>query len=300
VVNRFLARRLSYMLSASHTLVKIREGETLISSSLPPLSLGTPCENEMELGHSQGTVTVARSSRFSATAGLTVNSHAPPTADLFAHANLHVHMDMKGSFWTSRGKWMFGRCIPQFSGSSPVRIQGRAYGHVFAKVVSDSVRLEVRPTAPNPLLGNFVHVPYGVQRPHLVFTFNIRLDGTLHSFDSNFKMKGCQFKVFGIKMFSMCGLLEKLVRKQVEKATRNQFPLRPTSLLRDMEKAIRMRLGNEVAIPLAVMDGPDLEPAVRVINKTERLIELNARLFHTLVSFTSDMVQVDEKKKAHQ
>ena len=266
----------------------------------------------MELGHSQGTVTVARSSRFSATAGLTVNSHAPPTADLFAHANLHVrifsfrrktlpffvqvHMDMKGSFWTSRGKWMFGRCIPQFSGSSPVRIQGRAYGHVFAKVVSDSVRLEVRRTAPNPILGNFIHVPYGVQRPHLVFTFNIRLDGTLHSFDSNFKMKGCQFKVFGIKMFSMCGLLEKLVRKQVEKATRNQFPLRPTSLLRDMEKAIRMRLGNEVAIPLAVMDGPDLEPAVRVINKTERLIELNARLFHTLVSFTSDMVQVDEKR----
>ena len=46
VVNRFLARRLSYMLSSSHTLVKIREGETLISSSLPPLSLGTPCENE--------------------------------------------------------------------------------------------------------------------------------------------------------------------------------------------------------------------------------------------------------------
>jgi len=209
-------------------------------------------------------------------------------------------MDMKGSFWTSRGKWMFGRCIPQFSGSSPVRIQGRAYGHVFAKVVSDSVRLEVRRTAPNPLLGNFIHVPYGIQRPHLVFTFNIRLDGTLHSFDSNFKMKGCQFKIFGIKMFSMCGLLEKLVRKQVEKATRNQFPLRPTSLLRDMEKAIRMRLGNEVAIPLAVMDGPDLEPAVRVINKTERLIELNARLFHTLVSFTSDMVQVDDKEKSHQ
>ena len=268
----------------------------------------------MELGHSQGTVTVARSSRFSATTGLTVNSHAPPTADLFAHANIHVrqrvsvfphhlfsfqvHMDMKGSFWTSRGKWMFGRCISQFSGSSPVRIQGRAYGHVFAKVVSDSVRLEVRRTSPNPLLGNFIHVPYGVERPHLVFTFNIQLDGTLHSFDSNFKMKGCQFKILGIKMFSMCGLLEKLVRKQVEKATRNRFPLRPTGLLRDIEKAIRMRLGNEVAIPLAVMDGPDLEPAVRVINKTERLIELNARLFRTLVSFTSDMVQVD--KKTHQ
>ena len=47
LVNRFLARRLSAMLASSNTLVKVREGETLISSSLPPVSLGTPCDNEV-------------------------------------------------------------------------------------------------------------------------------------------------------------------------------------------------------------------------------------------------------------
>ena len=48
LVNRFLARRLSAMMAASHTLVKVRQGETLVSSSLPPVSLGTPCDNEVK------------------------------------------------------------------------------------------------------------------------------------------------------------------------------------------------------------------------------------------------------------
>ena len=42
LVNRFLARRLSAMMASSHTLVKVNEGETLITSNLPPVSLGTP------------------------------------------------------------------------------------------------------------------------------------------------------------------------------------------------------------------------------------------------------------------
>ena len=47
LVNRFLARRLSAMMASSHTLVKVNEGETLITSNLPPVSLGTPCDNEV-------------------------------------------------------------------------------------------------------------------------------------------------------------------------------------------------------------------------------------------------------------
>ena len=49
LVNRFLARRLSAMMAASQTLIKVRQGETLVSSSLPPVSLGTPCDNEVNL-----------------------------------------------------------------------------------------------------------------------------------------------------------------------------------------------------------------------------------------------------------
>ena len=47
LVNRFLARRLSQLLTGSHTVVEVRQGESLITSYLPPLTLGTPCSNEV-------------------------------------------------------------------------------------------------------------------------------------------------------------------------------------------------------------------------------------------------------------
>ena len=84
-----------------------------------------------------------------------------------------------------------------------------------------------------------------------------------------------------------------MVRKQIREATRSMLPLRAGNTMRDIEEAVRMRLGNEVAIPLVLMEGADLEPAARVAAKPEPLLALNARLIHTLVSFTQDMEAVE-------
>ena len=297
VVNRYLARKLAQVVSGSRSQLRVVQGETLLRTHLRPVTLGTPCTNEVHIGRSHGSVTVARSSRFSATAGLTLNSHAPPTSDLFAHANLHVHMDLSGSFRSSVGKHMFGQCITKLSGASPMRVRGSAYGHAYAKVVVSGVRLEVRPTAANPLLGNVLNLELGRERPHLVFTFDVKLDGTLHKFHmDSLQLTGCEFKILGIKMFSNCGLVEQLIRKQVQRATSNTIPLRPIGLLREIEKTLKMRLGEEVAIPLVVQDGANLEPANRVISKTGSLIRLNVQLFQSLASLTRDMEQVKAER----
>ena len=176
-----------------------------------------------------------------------------------------------------------------------MKARGKATGHAFAKVLVSSVRLEVRRTTPTPFLGNVLNVTLGKETPHLVFTFNVRLDGTLHSLDiSNLKLKGCEIKFLGIKMFSVCGLIEKVVRKQIEKVTENTFPLRAGPFLRDIERAIKLRVGEEVAIPLVLRDGANLDPANRAISKTQRLIQLNVELFHALVALTKDMEDAKE------
>ena len=76
------------------------------------------------------------------------------------------------------------------------------------------------------------------------------------------------------------------------------FPLRGERLMRDIVRALQMRVGDEVAIPLILRDGANLEPANRVIQKTGRLIQLNIALFHSLVDFSKDMETVgkDEEK----
>ena len=99
------------------------------------------------------------------------------------HILYQVNLDMTSSFSSSLGRHLFGRCITKLSATTPMRVRGKAYGHAYAKVVVTGVRLEVRPTEPAPVIGNFLNVKLGVDRPHLVFTFNIKLDGTLHKFN---------------------------------------------------------------------------------------------------------------------
>ena len=89
---------------------------------------------------------------------------------------------------------------------------------------------------------------------------------------------------------------KKVVKKQIEKVTESSFPLRGGPFLREIERAIKLQVGQEVAIPLVLRDGANLDPANRAISKTQRLIQLNVELFHALIALTKDM----EKAKAEE
>ena len=331
LVSRFLARKLSAFVSGTKSVFSVNQGEILLRNRLPPVSLGTPCTNEVTppslrhlpfispgapghllqqcdggpfqqvLCHCRTHSQLPRSTNFRPVrpcqpTGL-FHSHYSSTYSLTPGLLYQVNLDMTSSFRSSLGRELFGRCITKLSATTPMRVRGKAYGHAYAKVVVTGVRLEVRPTAPAPVIGNFLNVKLGVDRPHLVFTFNIKMDGTLHKFDiKKLELTGCEFKILGIKMFSNCDLVENFIRKQISQATRNTFPLRPSSIFRDIEQAVQMRLGEEVAIPLVLQDGANLEPANRVIFKTQKLIQLNIQLFHSLASLTKDMVEAEEER----
>ena len=47
LVNRFLARRLGRLLAGSASVVRVRQGETLVRTRFPPVSLGAACTNEV-------------------------------------------------------------------------------------------------------------------------------------------------------------------------------------------------------------------------------------------------------------
>ena len=79
----------------------------------------------------------------------------------------------------------------------------------------------------------------------------------------------------GFKMFSHCELLESLIRRQMEKLMRNTFPLRDRELLYKLQKMIKQRLGEEIAIPLILSDLASTGRIERLIKKTGELIDLN-------------------------
>ena len=94
-------------------------------------------------------------------------------------------------------------------------------------------------------------------------------------------------------MFSNCDLLEKLVRKQVDKMLRETFPLHDTQLLHRLERMIHKRVGDEIAIPLVLTDLIASDGINKVISKTGDLIDLNVRFFNLLGKFSQEMDSLD-------
>lgn len=153
-------------------------------------------------------------------------------------------------------------------------------------------------TRRNPLLkqlGLEGNLEEGVIRPHIVFTFNIKLEGSITHFDlSSLNLSGCKFQLLGIKMFSNCGLLERIIKKKIENASRNLFPISGNSILRGIERSIKMRVGDEVAIPLSLANGNNLGPVDEAVSITEELLNFNLDLSGRLASLTQDMEEVGQ------
>ena len=200
-INRYLARRLARLVRGSSSELEVTRGRTVLQSSLPPLHLGSPCTNDIRLGRSRVEAVVTRSSRLAATTGLTLYSHAPTSLDLFGRARLHTTVAVTGHVSARFGHRVFGKCLAKFSGSSPISVSGRAVVEAAMKVVVRHARLETRVTRPGLVTDHVAllrgHV--GEAQPHLVFNFDIKIDGTVTHFDvTKLKLSGCELQLLGI------------------------------------------------------------------------------------------------------
>ena len=182
LTNSWLAARLAGYLAATSSELVVRAGESVLAASLPALQLGSPCTADILLHSARTAATVTRSSRLTATAGLTAQSHGPPSLDLLATARLYTRMRVTGGLTAKFGARLFGRCVQKFSGHSPLEAAGRAMVTARVRVVVTRVRLEIRPVGESVVAA---HLPSTVspdtKLPHLVFSFKLKLEGTVRS-----------------------------------------------------------------------------------------------------------------------
>ena len=93
---------------------------------------------------------------------------------------------------------MFGKCFLKFSGSSPLQMAGTAVVDAHVKVVVRHVRLETRVVKQDLVTQHLIRGHLGETQSHLVFNFNINVDGTVNKFDVHkLKLTGCAVQLLG-------------------------------------------------------------------------------------------------------
>ena len=65
-----------------------------------------------------------------------------------------------------------------------------------------------------------------------------------------------------------------------------------SDVVRQIEEAVRMKVGEEISIPLSLSDNDNLEPVKNVVTKAQNLVELSTKLVSRVSSFTQEMEAV--------
>ena len=132
--------------------------------------------------------------------------------------------------------------------------------------------------------------------PYLVFKLNIDLDGNIDRFIvDRVGIDKCEVRILGLKVFSFCGIIKKVVKKQIEKSARSFNAFNTPRLLRRIEEMLRYRLGEEIYVPLLIADEKS-NLLGSVIEKVDELAKLKGDLTSDLANLANSVVGETEAR----
>ena len=130
--------------------------------------------------------------------------------------------------------------------------------------------------------------------PYLVFKLKILLDADIHYFVvDKVGLKNCDINFLGVKLFSFCGIVRDAVKENIEQFARRFNALTAPRLIKEFERILHYRLGDEIYIPLYVADEKSLALA-SIIEQADEIAKLKADLGSDLADLTSQVADASE------
>ena len=131
----------------------------------------------------------------------------------------------------------------------------------------------------------------GKTLPHIVLRFVLSLNSEL-SFLSldHLKLSDCDVNVFGVKVSSYCNILERMILSQSKEALKQSLPLSSYRAMRQIERAIFRRFGNEIYIPLYI---DDQRPVESFLLTADNVINVGKKLSDDITQLVNQMSEVE-------
>ena len=257
VVDNYLASKMADILMDSIYKLSVRNGDVLLSTSSPPIKMGSRCGLNFQLGSSQVALGVRRTSHVALTKGITMGTGRPASLDIIASAWLDMDVNLASKGTVTVAKHLLTKCFNKVSQKANVHLLARARTYVSLKVSLTNVRIASRPVETD------IFVPpevVGRVLPHIVVRFQLSLNSELTSLSlDKLSLSECHVDVLGVSVFSYCNILQRVVMSQGRQAIRQALPLSSARAMRQIERAVYRRFGNEIYIPLYVDDHRPVE-----------------------------------------
>ena len=256
-IDDWLSKRLSDIIVDSYYKFSVKNGDMYLSTTSPPLHLGTSCGLNFVLGSSTMSLRLRRTSQIAITKGLTYGTGRTPSLDLIASAWLDSDLNLAGRGIINLSKNFIAKCYNKVKQKANVHIVARAKTFISMKVSVTDVSIQSRPVESDIFVPKYI---VGKTLPHIVLRFVLSLNSEL-SFLSldHLKLSDCDVNVFGVKVSSYCNILERMILSQSKEALKQSLPLSSYRAMRQIERAIFRRFGNEINIPLYIDDQRPVE-----------------------------------------
>lgn len=284
-----MARRISDILTDTYYKFSVRQGDMLISTSSPPLHLGTSCGLNFVLESNQLRIVLRRTSQMAVTKGLTYGTRRTPSLDIIASAWLDSDLDLAGRGTINLSKNFIAKCYNKVKQKANVHIVARAKTYMSMKISVTDIFIESRPVENDILVPSYI---VGKILPHIVLRFILSLNSELSYLSiQHLKLSNCDVNVFGLKVSTYCNLLEKIFLSQFRDALKQSLPLSSPRAMRQIERAIYKRFGNEIYIPLYI---DDQRPVESFLLTADNVINVGKKLSDDIMRLVDQMNAVED------
>lgn len=287
-IDDWLSKRLSDIIVDSYYKFSVKNGDMYLSTTSPPLHLGTSCGLNFVLGSSTMSLRLRRTSQIAITKGLTYGTGRTPSLDLIVSAWLDSDLNLAGRGIINLSKNFIAKCYNKVKQKANVHIVARAKTFISMKVSVTDVSIQSRPVESDIFVPSYI---VGKTLPHIVLRFVLSLNSEL-SFLSldHLKLSDCDVDVFGVKVSSYCNILERMILSQSREALKQSLPLSSYRAMRQIERAIFRRFGNEIYIPLYI---DDQRPVESFLLTADNVINVGKKLSDDITKLVNQMSQVE-------
>ena len=127
------------------------------------------------------------------------------------------------------------------------------------------------------------------KQPFLVFKIQFKIKTVLRTVQVDYINVGnCDVRLGRFRLFSYCGLIRKTVNSAVQQIANDLNEIHTPEILRQLQRILRYRIGEEIAIPLLLAEekGAIIES---LMEKANHIASLKADLVSDLANLVEDL-----------